>query len=275
MADFFKYHGLGNDFVVVAGEDQRLPQGWIEQVCDRRRGVGGDGLLVVAPPRRAGSDGTMILYNRDGTRPEMCGNGIRCVARYLVEHREVGGDSPVTIDTDAGSRECRVTDRGEPEWQVSVDMGIAEVGRRVDWEVDDGRRSFLKVDMGNPHAVTFGSTDEMEADRFGRSMNASDGSEFPDGVNVEFVDVLDSRSLRVVVYERGVGRTLACGTGACAAAVSGWRQDRLESGSSAIVRLPGGALRIEKDATNHIWMTGPVVSAFSGVFGPEMRSRSR
>jgi diaminopimelate epimerase len=213
----------------------------------------------------------MILYNPDGTRPEMCGNGIRCVARYLVEHSGVESESPIVIDTDAGPRECQLTDRNESEWQISVDMGVAEVGGALDWELEDERRSFQKVDMGNPHAVTFGSTDEVKAERFGRAMNGIDAPEFPDGVNVEFVEVLEDRTLETVVYERGVGRTLACGTGACAVAVSGWQSGRVDRAESVSVQLPGGSLLIEEDNSNHIWMTGPVVASFSGVFGPQLQ----
>lgn len=267
MSDFVKYHGLGNDFVVVEGPDRRPEEGWVERVCDRRRGVGGDGVLVVAPPGTPEADGAMILYNRDGTRPEMCGNGLRCVARYMVERGESEATSFVRVETDAGLRRCRVTERGPEAWQIAVEMGRPIVDEApIERNAAGERRRFWPVDMGNPHAVSFGGATERAVDRFGEAMNDLDEQRFVDGVNVECTEVVDDRTLEVVVYERGVGRTQACGTGACAAAVAGWRTGRLASDGPATVRLPGGTLEIEEDEDNHLWMTGPVVAVFRGRF---------
>ena len=271
MNDFHKYHGLGNDFVLVESEGAEVDPGWVEAVCDRHRGVGADGVLVVTPPVETESVGRMVLYNRDGTRPEMCGNGIRCVARHLVEQTGREGDV-LPIDTDAGRRACRIVERGDGAWSVSVEMGRAQVEQEAaDVTAAGVSRTFWAVDVGNPHAVTFGGATEGVVDAFGEKMNSEAVERFPNGVNVEFVDIVGEAQLRSIVFERGVGRTRACGTGACASAVAAWRSGRISADGPATVELPGGELEIAEADDEMIWMTGPVQAVFAGEFSPRWR----
>lgn len=270
MTDFFKYHGIGNDFVVVEQDGADADREWVRRVCDRHRGVGADGVLFVGPPRSAEADGTMLLYNRDGTRPEMCGNGIRCVVRHLVEQGGLAPGRQIVVDTDAGARTCRVESAEPGDWRVAVDMGRPEFGADpIEQTVAGQTRTFWPVDIGNPHAVTFGSAPDAIVDRFGTHMNDPAEEAFPDGVNVEFVEPTGTTSADVVVFERGVGRTEACGTGACAAAVVGWRQGRLDGSATARIRLPGGVLSISEDDRRHAWMAGPVEAVFFGDFAAD------
>lgn len=258
----FKYHGLGNDFVVVEASRWPAARDFARDLCDRHRGVGADGLLLVESldPDEDEAHARMAIFNQDGSRPEMCGNGIRCVARHLVEEGGVSAD-PLVIESDAGSRRCRTVDGNPGAWQVEVDMGQANVEPRVrDISVDDYTAEATLVDMGNPHAVVFDRPSMATIDRVGRALNDAH-PDFDEGVNVEFVEVVDAHSLDVIVYERGVGRTLACGTGACAAAVAASERNLCTGEGTVEVELPGGALRIRRKADT-VWMTGPVERVF-------------
>lgn len=256
----FKYHGLGNDFVVVRQADAPEAHEWVEALCDRHRGVGADGLLVISDIDAGGA--RMVIYNRDGSRPEMCGNGVRCVVRHLVEVEGCEADG-LTVHSDAGPRPCQVTEQGEGVWQVAVQMGRAQIASDSVAIAHAGFDTQLtKVDMGNPHGVAFGSTDLQTVDAIGELLNA-DHPEFPEGVNVEFVEQTGPNQLRVDVYERGVGRTMACGTGACAAAVAAIEADHCDGSEPVAVELPGGVLRIEV-RQGIVWMTGPVEHVFDG-----------
>lgn len=266
VTSFYKYHGLGNDFVVVERETETFDTDRVRALCDRHRGVGADGVLVVSPASGADAAGTMTLYNRDGTRPEMCGNGIRCVARHLAEQEgKAGADDRLVVETDAGPRTCRIISREDPGWRVEVDMGVASVDRDgFDFEASGRARQFVAADMGNPHAVTFGPAREEVVDAFGALLNSDAIEAFPQGVNVEFVDVRGPAELEVVVYERGVGRTRACGTGACAAAAVSWERAEITPGARTDVHLPGGVLQVRRSDDGTIWMTGPAVAVFEG-----------
>ena len=269
---FWKYHGLGNDFILVeraASEAAHLrDRGIVETLCDRRRGVGADGVLLFDRNVES-ADARMVLLNKDGSRPEMCGNGVRCIVRHLVEEHEFS-EPVVDIATDAGIRSCRWNRDGETadRWQVSVMMGPADVSAEP-VEVDDedvGNFTFWRVNVGNPHAVAFEGASAETVDAIGRMLN--DDPRFPEGVNVEFVEVSgDDTSeprLDVVVFERGVGRTLACGTGACSAAAAWWyNHGGIRDGRGVTVGLPGGDLEIEVVA-GELRMTGPVRSVFKG-----------
>lgn len=266
VTSFYKYHGLGNDFVVVEQETENFEASRTRALCDRHRGVGADGVLVVSPGSGGDVAGKMTLYNRDGTRPEMCGNGIRCVARHLVEQMGKGeaGDGLI-VETDAGRRKCRIVSREEPFWRVEVDMGDASVAESsLEFEAAGRTRRFVAADMGNPHAVTFEPAADEVVDAFGESLNSETVDAFPRGVNVEFVDVRGPAELGVVVFERGVGRTRACGTGACAAAAVSWERGEIEPGERTDVHLPGGVLQVRRSDDGNIWMTGPTVAVFEG-----------
>lgn len=250
---FQKLHGLGNDFIVVDASQVQPDPVWAKRVCDRHFGVGADGVLYVDTrpeiPR-------LVILNQDGSRPQMCGNGVRCVARYLVE--SLGFARKLTIMSDAGPRCCIVGD----DWRVAVDMGPG----RVDSTVSFHDFHWLQIDMGNPHAVTF--LDAMppldHIDVVGADANRR-REMFTEGVNLEFC-VIDGSEIHAVVYERGVGRTMACGTGACAAAVASWEEGLLPR-RRTVVKLPGGRLEIEeKDGI--VWMTGDACLVYQGVLAP-------
>ncbi len=254
MLDFRKYHGLGNDFLVVEASsfsDEILAN--VEAICDRHLGVGADGILVV------GDAPSMLVYNRDGSRPQMCGNGVRCVARYLVEQKGFGHE--LTIETDAGPRQCVCTEDADGFF-VDVEMGPGQYQGTVSVSAHGHAMVLHKVSMGNPHAVYFGAMDIPTIDAIGAELNENH-PEFPEGVNFEVVGVGDV--LDCVVYERGVGRTQACGTGACAVAVAAWNEN-LKSVGPTVVRLPGGPLTIDK-RNGMTWMRGPAVDVYRGQLG--------
>jgi diaminopimelate epimerase len=192
----------------------------------------------------------------------MCGNGVRCVVRHLVQVEGFSPDS-VTIMSDAGLRRCQVEDLEQGTWQVRVEMGHAAIApQRIRARVGQFNAELMAVDMGNPHAIVFESAPVETIDEVGQALNA-DHPDFPRGVNVEFVELVGPNHLRVDVFERGVGRTMACGTGACAAAAAAVEAGVCEAGRPVDVELPGGMLRIEL-ADSQVWMTGPVDFVFRG-----------
>ena len=266
---FVKVEGLGNDFLVLdarghgeaalaqllATLQQRAPA-----LCDRRRGVGGDGVLVVARPESGAAHARMIVVNADGSRPQMCGNGLRCVALWL---REAGAPEAFVVDTDAGPRACTVLGRG-PRAAVVVDMGIARALGDVTPTRGDGR-SFARVSMGNPHAVAF--TDDPEApEQLARALGPGLERDpaFPEGTNGEFAHVAADGRVRLGVWERGCGITDACGTGACATIAAAVDEGRLPVQTDIEVDLPGGTLIIRVGSDRRVWMTGPASLVFAG-----------
>jgi diaminopimelate epimerase len=269
--EFTKVEGLGNDFLLlerrggslaeVEGELAMLAE-LAPRVCDRRTGVGGDGILVLGPPRVAGHDASMWVVNHDGSRPEMCGNGLRCVALVVAG----GGQHAVTIDTDAGVRRCAVTAERAEAGEVEVDMGPGRwLGEQVP-AAGDGR-SFDAVSMGNPHAVVFvGPHEDPEAlaRRIGPGVERA--PEFPEGTNVELARVQADGSVLLWVWERGCGITQACGTGACATAVAAVRRGLRPADAPIPVHLPGGMLeiRVPSDPTAGVRMRGPARVVFFG-----------
>jgi len=248
---FEKWEGLGNDFVLV---DSTVSIGPAEArtLCDRRFGIGADGILVVD---RRGPVPSMIVWNADGSRPEMCGNGLRCVAAHLV-----AAEGALTIATDAGDKDCAVTAAGPDRFDVTVEMGAARSRGEIAFTVDGREHAFLDVDVGNPHAITFASYDEAAIDRIGPAVAVAPAG----GTNVEFCRVEADRIV-VVVWERGVGRTLACGTGACAVAAAACDTGRASFGVPIRVALPGGELTITVTAGSRaLRMRGPARRVFSG-----------
>ena len=277
---FTKMHGAGNDYVYVDCFAEPVPQNIPElarRISDRRFGVGSDGLILICPSDRA--DAEMRMFNSDGTPAEMCGNGIRCVAKYLYDH---GIRRHQTLKIESAGRvlslELQVNHGGVD--QVRVDMGepilipsrIPTTLRSatgpdqpvVDAPLSIGGRDFRVtcVSMGNPHCVVF--VDDPNDDwvlGVGPQIEAS--AHFPNRVNVEFVKVLNGRELQQRTWERGSGETLACGTGACAVCVAGVLVGR--TGRSVQIHLRGGDLAIEwNEADNHVYMSGPAVEVFSG-----------
>ena len=272
---FLKMHGLGNDFLVVDDRDH-ASRDWPElakQACDRRFGVGGDGLILVQPS--AVHDWQMRIFNSDGTEPEMCGNGIRCFAKFLRDEGLEARDS-YTVETLAGPIRPALADISNGSFNVAVDMGeprlkpdeipIIHVGGKDQvveelLQIDDDPLLVTCVSMGNPHCVLFvEDLDLMDVSWWGPMIERHE--RFPEKTNVEFVKVESPELLTMRVWERGAGRTLACGTGACATLVAAHLTG--QSGRAATVRLEGGDLQIAWGEDDHVIMTGPAVTVFEG-----------
>ena len=274
---FDKYHGLGNDFLLF--DLRQTPQlakdlaTHAEALCDRRFGVGGDGIFLILPDDHA--DARVEIYNADGSRPEMCGNGIRCAARFLYE-RDASPKTTYQLQTDAGLKECRVIidAQGAPS-SVIVGMGAPILAaREVPFVHEEAQAigapldSFwvTAVSMGNPHAVIFEGFTEtpLEAARaYGPKIETH--PRFPKKTNVEFAKVNADGSLTVAIWERGCGITLACGTGACATLVAAVLTKRASAGVEVPVQVPGGTLFITvlPDLSN-VLMRGPAQPTFTG-----------
>jgi diaminopimelate epimerase len=257
---FEKYEGLGNDFLVVETDDERdvSPEQAVA-LCDRHFGVGGDGVLLLLPARDPGADARMRVLNADGSVPEMCGNGVRCVALAMARAKGVRHGT-VRIETDAGLRLCEVHDDG-PSARVAVDMGrVAVLGDRA-LEVDGRRVTVTVADAGNPHAILFGSFSRTDVEQLGPRL--AKHPSFPRGTNVEFANPTQD-GIDLLVWERGAGLTLACGTGACATAAVACTKELAKRGVPLLVHLPGGALQVTIDEEGRATMTGPARHVFSG-----------
>ncbi len=277
---FAKYEGLGNDFVIVdrldehggAPPERGLPLSARVALCDRYRGVGADGVLTVLPPRTPGARARMHVTNADGSEPEMCGNGLRCVALYLVDGGRARRGEEIAVDTGAGVRRALVLE----DDGVRVDMGPARFD--VDGQIPAWRDEPLVVDglsvraaavsMGNPHCVVdvdkaAGDLHELAA-RLGPVLERD--PRFPQRTNVELVRLRDDGGVDVAVWERGVGITQACGTGACGVAAVLARAGRVPFDADVAVHLPGGTLvvKVPRDPAAPVWMTGPARRVFSG-----------
>ncbi len=268
---FTKMHGLGNDFVVFDATRETLdlsPQ-QVRFVADRRFGVGCDQVLLVEAPRQPGTDFYYRIFNADGGEVEQCGNGARCFARFVREHGLTTRD-----EIDVGTRAGIIRLFLEPDGQVRVNMGtprldpsqipfVAEaIAASYDLEVEGRTYPIAAVSMGNPHAVLqVPSVADAPVGNLGPAIQRH--PRFPMGVNVGFMQVVDGARIRLRVYERGSGETLACGTGACAAVVAGRIQGLLDE--RVRVTLPGGELIIAWAGPGQpVWMTGPAVSVYEG-----------
>jgi diaminopimelate epimerase len=276
ILDFEKYEGLGNDFVVVEAEVGALSLDAVRAICDRHRGVGADGVLFVA---RSGGRPAMRVTNADGSRAEMCGNGLRCVALHLARTGAASVGESFVVDTDAGPHACRVLTLDGSVGTVQVSMRPASlapadvpvVAERplVDapFRVDGAEVHVTAVSMGNPHAVVF---DAVGPARVSLGPALQEDPRFPAKANVGFArllpeDAARARAMELFVYERGAGWTEACGTGACAAVVAAVETGRVPRGEPVEVRLPGGPLSIVAGALGErILMTGPARHVFSG-----------
>lgn len=273
---FAKYEGLGNDFVLVdAGEVAPLEPAWVRAVCDRHRGVGADGVLGVARLDGPPAVLSMEVVNADGSTSEMCGNGLRCVVRWAASRGWLGAERRVVVRTGAGDLACELFDDGA----VEVDMGPVELRRaripmrgegdplEVPLEVAGRELRLSACALGNPHAVTFDALSADERAVLGPALETHPS--FPARVNVGFASMRDARSVELVVWERGVGFTQACGTGACAAAVAAVRTGRAAAGAPIEVALPGGVLLVTvAPDLSSVRMRGPARHVFSGELAP-------
>ena len=255
--DFSKYEGLGNDFVVVeASRDDAVSVELARRLCDRRLGIGADGVLLVLPGRSPETAGRMKVINADGSVPEMCGNGLRCVALHVARGRKLDPGT-LLFDTDAGTKKCDVAGN-----IVTIDMGVVRWTENVTLE----GRAWSLGDAGNPHAITRveAQLSMDEIDRLGPPIEKN--AHFSHGTNVEFAVIKSPTEIDLVVYERGVGITQACGTGACATAAVAIHEGWVPAGNEIIVNLPGGPLAIRMTADGHAIMRGPANFVFGGVF---------
>ncbi|AFM01636.1 diaminopimelate epimerase [Desulfitobacterium dehalogenans ATCC 51507] len=275
--EIVKMHGLGNDFVFIdhfvsaPAETLDYPE-LSRKLCHRQFGVGGDGLIVVLPSEKA--DARMRIFNSDGSEPEMCGNGIRCFARYIYDQGHVT-KNPLQVETLAGILTLHLTVEGDKVTGVRVDMGepilkpeqvpVLILGESVvgaKLSMDGQEFEFTAVSMGNPHCVIFVEDYEtLDFERMGPAIEKH--PLFPRKTNVEFIIVNSTKELTMKVWERGSGPTLACGTGACASAVAAVLNGKTER--SVTVHLPGGDLQIEWGEDNRVYMTGPAAYVFKGV----------
>ena len=266
--DFHKYEGLGNDFVLVEAErEDAVTPSLARSLCDRRFGVGADGVLLILPPTSLGAQARMKVLNADGSVPEMCGNGLRCAVLHLARARgQEAGE--VTFDTGAGLRPCTIEDH-DGRGLVTVDMGVVRVSGDVKLDVGvEGRADVWELtlaDAGNPHAITTRPVVRSVIDVVGPRIATHPS--FPAGTNVEFA-AFRKGAVDLVVWERGVGVTHACGTGACATVAVGVALGLVAVGEEITVHLPGGALSVTIRPDGRAIMRGPARHVFSGKVAP-------
>jgi diaminopimelate epimerase len=268
---FTKMHGLGNDFVVIDGINQRvrLTPERVRKLADRRFGIGCDQVLLVETPLDPEVDFRYRIYNHDGSEVENCGNGARCFAKF-VRDRELTGKSTITVETCCGRMTLHVHNNGD----VTVNMGIPELEpsnipfsanvRKTTYNLalSSTQLSICAVSMGNPHAVTV-VDDILSAPVATLGPEVENHPHFPKKVNAGFMAIQSRKEINLRVYERGAGETLACGTGACAAVVAGRLMEQLDD--DVTVNLPGGSLHIQWAGEGHpVMMTGPAATVFHG-----------
>ncbi|SEA48871.1 diaminopimelate epimerase [Pseudobutyrivibrio sp. ACV-2] len=271
---FTKMHGCGNDYVYVNLFEEKLddPASVSIKVSDRHFGIGSDGLITIGPSEKA--DFRMRIYNADGSEAEMCGNGIRCVAKYVYDHH-LTDNTEITVETGAGVLTLILYPENGKVQQVRVDMGepiltpteipvVAEGDKVIDEPIEVGGKTWNMtcVSMGNPHAVVFvNDTEHFELEKYGPLFENHE--RFPKRTNTEFVQIISRTEANMRVWERGSAETWACGTGTCACVMASILNKKTED--KVLVHLRGGDLTIEYDrATNHVFMTGPATEVFEG-----------
>ena len=267
---FTKMHGLGNDFILVDGfhDAPEAPDRLARQVCARRFGVGADGLILALPSQVA--DARMRIFNSDGSEPEMCGNGLRCLGKFLFD-KGLCRKNPLTVETGAGVLTLSMEIEDGRAGQITVDMGrprmepeqipVDAPSNVVTLTLDGRPVDFFCVSMGNPHAVTYELyPDGADFLRFGAMLETH--PIFPRRANIEFCRVRPDGGVDVKVWERGDGPTLACGTGACAVLAAGASLGLVAR--QATIHLPGGSLDIRWAEDGRLFMTGPAVAVYEG-----------
>lgn len=273
MIKFTKMHGLGNDYVYidVTKENLENPSELSKYISDRHFGVGSDGLILICPSDKA--DFRMRMFNSDGSEAEMCGNGIRCVGKFVYD-KKLTDKTLVTIETKAGIKTLKLNVKDEKVDTVRVDMGTPilesekipvitdeKIAQNLRLNALDKSFDFTCVSMGNPHAVTVvDNLSDFDVKKYGSILEVNEA--FPNKTNVEFVEIKDPENIKMRVWERGTGETLACGTGACASVVACNLNGLTKR--SVNVELLGGNLNIELGEDNHVYMTGPAVTIFEG-----------
>ncbi|HMR08445.1 MAG TPA: diaminopimelate epimerase [Polyangiaceae bacterium] len=257
--EFEKFEGLGNDFIVVETDVATLHP-HVPALCDRHFGIGADGVLFVSRPHSGAARATMTVINADGSRPEMCGNGLRCVALFLAR-KDAAADISYLVDTEAGALSCEVTRETPNQAQVRTCLGQGQPQPDHVWQHAGRSFEFQRVSMGNPHAILFEAMPSIaEIDEWGPLVSAC----FEAGSNVEFAFPRGEQGFDLIVWERGVGRTLACGTGAAATGVAAVRTGRAQYDEPIAMHLPGGALEISVSRPLEVTARGPARHVFSG-----------
>lgn len=274
MIKFTKMHGLGNDYVYIDAINQKIENesSLAKFVSNRHFGIGSDGLILICKSEVA--DFKMRMFNSDGSEAEMCGNGIRCVGKFVydkgltnkttVKIETLAGIKTLILNTKDGKVETARVDMGEPilEAEKIPVISTEEPVKNLELEAENQKFKFTCVSMGNPHAITIvENTKEFNVERYGKILEVDKA--FPKKANIEFAQIIDRQNINMRVWERGAGETLACGTGACATAVAcnlNGLTDRKVN-----IELLGGTLNIEwNEIDNHVYMTGPAVTVFDG-----------
>ncbi len=272
---FTKMHGLGNDYVCINCFRERVedPSGFARTLCDRHYGIGADGLILICPSKV--SDFKMEIYNSDGSVAGMCGNGIRCLGKYVYDYRLTGKET-LSIETKSGIRNMHLHIQDGKACGAMVDMGVPRLNAHSipilsekdlvindPIEVQKKNYRMTGISMGNPHAVIFSEEiNGISLEETGRELEFH--PRFPERANIEFCHVTARNRMEIRVWERGVGETLACGTGACAAVVASVLNDLTDE--EVIVKLLGGELSVRWDRkVNHVFLEGPAVKVFDGV----------
>ena len=272
---FTKMHGLGNDYVCINCFRERVedPPGFARALCDRHYGIGADGLILICPSKV--SDFKMEIYNSDGSVAGMCGNGIRCLGKYVYDYGLTGKET-LSIETKSGIRNMHLQIRDGKACGAMVDMGVPRLNAHSipilsekdlvindPIEVQEKNYRMTGISMGNPHAVIFSEEiNGISLEETGRELEFH--PRFPERANIEFCHVTARNRMEIRVWERGVGETLACGTGACAAVVASVLNDLTDE--EVIVKLLGGELSVRWDRkVNHVFLEGPAVKVFDGV----------
>lgn len=272
---FTKMHGLGNDYVCINCFRERVedPPGFARALCDRHYGIGADGLILICPSKV--SDFKMEIYNSDGSVAGMCGNGIRCLGKYVYDYRLTGKET-LSIETKSGIRNMHLHIQDGKACGAMVDMGVPRLNAHSipilsekdlvindPIEVQKKNYRMTGISMGNPHAVIFSEEiNGISLEETGRELEFH--PRFPERANIEFCHVTARDRMEIRVWERGVGETLACGTGACAAVVASVLNDLTDE--EVIVKLLGGKLSVRWDRkVNHVFLEGPAVKVFDGV----------
>lgn len=272
---FTKMHGLGNDYVCINCFRERVedPPGFARALCDRHYGIGADGLILICPSKV--SDFKMEIYNSDGSVAGMCGNGIRCLGKYVYDYRLTGKET-LSIETKSGIRNMHLHIQDGKACGAMVDMGVPRLNAHSipilsekdlvindPIEVQKKNYRMTGISMGNPYAVIFSEEiNGISLEETGRELEFH--PRFPERANIEFCHVTARDRMEIRVWERGVGETLACGTGACAAVVASVLNDLTDE--EVIVKLLGGELSVRWDRkVNHVFLEGPAVKVFDGV----------
>lgn len=257
---FTKMHGLGNDYLYVYGEVPSDIEELSIRLSDRHFGAGSDGMIYIGPSEVA--DFSMRIFNADGSEAKMCGNGIRCVGKYVYD-KGLTTKTSLAIETLSGVKQLELQVEDGVVQSASVDMGVVEVGEDRELTVGDSTFTCTPVSVGNPHAVIF--VEDAEAAPVATVGPLIEHHEaFPGGVNVEFVQVLSPSELRMRVWERGSGITMACGTGTCASVAAAASKGLVQAHEPVTVHLDGGDLRIVVGQGGKVTMTGPATTVYEG-----------